>query len=97
MDYTMILIVIAIIWYFGKVLNKLAKRTEEILDGSAEMAHQEFNLLKDEQRVSVAERYNALGKSIEKLDLVYDINSIDALLQVIDKPKDTVKKPVRTK
>lgn len=78
-------IVIIVVWYFGSLLNKLVTKTEHILDNSAEMATDEFDYLRSEQKVRLAKQYNGLGKQVESMDLKHSKSSIEALLKGLDK------------
>jgi CRISPR/Cas system CMR-associated protein Cmr1 (group 7 of RAMP superfamily) len=51
---------IAVVWYFGGVINSVVK-------GSGEMAGKEFDMLKDEQEVRIAKQYNDLGNRLNKV------------------------------
>lgn len=80
---TMVIVGVVVVWYFGSLLNKLVVKAEHILDNSAEMATDEFDYLRSEQKVRLAKQYNGLGTQVENMDLKHSKTSVQDMLNKI--------------
>ena len=77
---TLVIIGLLVVWYFGSLLNKLVVKTEHIIDNTAEMATDEFDYLRAEQKVRLAKQFDDLGHRVESMDLKHSKSSIEELL-----------------
>ena len=82
---SMIGIGVVVVWYFGSLLNKLVVKTEHIIDNSAEMATDEFDYLRAEQKVRLAKQYDGLGSQVEAMKLKHSKTSIQSMLDELNK------------
>lgn len=77
--------IILLVWYFGSTLNKVVAKVDHVIDNSAEMASDEFDMLRAEQKLRIAKGYDELGKRIVESDFVYGKQSVNDLLNTLEK------------
>lgn len=80
-----IIFIMLIIWYFGSTINKVVAKIDHVIDNSADMAGDEFDILRAEQRLRISKGYDELGKKIVEADLTYGKQSVKDLLDTLEK------------
>ena len=73
---TIVLILIGI-WYFGSLLNTVAKKTNT-------MAFRQLDLLDSEHTVDIAQEFDNLGMKLEEMKLKHTKTSVHAMLAKLD-------------
>ena len=77
--------IILLVWYFGSTLNKVVAKVDHVIDNSAEMASDEFDILRAEQRLRITKGYDELGKRISESKFTYGKSSVNDLLNSLEK------------
>jgi len=79
-----LILIIALVWYFGSTINKVVAKIDHVIDNSAEMASDEFDYLRAEQRVRLAKQFNDLGSKVSEAEYKYGKESLNDMLSVLE-------------
>ena len=79
-----LILIIALIWYFGSTINKVVAKVDHVIDNSAEMASDEFDYLRAEQRVRLAKQFNDLGTKVSEAEHKYGKADLNSMLSILE-------------
>lgn len=79
-----LILIIALIWYFGSTINKVVAKVDHVIDNSAEMASDEFDYLRAEQRVRLAKQFNDLGTKVSEAEHKYGKSDLNSMLSILE-------------
>jgi len=79
-----LILIIALVWYFGSTINKVVAKVDHVIDNSAEMASDEFDYLRAEQRVRLAKQFNDLGSKVAEAKHEYGKSDLNSLLSILE-------------
>jgi len=85
---TLTVIVLVVVWYFGKPIKASADLVEDALTTSANMARKRLALTSDQQEFRVQEDYNKLGSKVIDADLTHSRASVKSMLEALDTLED---------
>jgi hypothetical protein len=79
-----LILIIALVWYFGSTINKVVAKVDHVIDNSAEMASDEFDYLRAEQRVRLAKQFNDLGSKVAAAEHEYGKSDLNSMLSILE-------------
>ena len=79
-----LILIIALVWYFGSTINKVVAKVDHVIDNSAEMASDEFDYLRAEQRVRLAKQFNDLGSKVDEAEHKYGKSDLNSMLSILE-------------
>ena len=80
-----VLVVVIVVWYFGATLNKLVAKADVILDGSSEMATDEFSSFRKDQKIRLHKTRIKQSKVLDELsdDKCYSDDEFNSIFNVM--------------